>query len=246
MPSDLHIYIAGPYTKGDTARNIRVMLDAAQWVVDIGAHPFVPLLSHFWEMVHPNPYEVWMRWCLSWVRRCDAVLRLPGESSGADREVALAEELGIPVFTDRAALAKWVFTNGGEVADAENAWADLNRRAAAVPGFDPQLGERLADGRIVCDLNDDGSIFTAFGDRDRRAPMGPDMGSAGTRGFRRAALGSPALSYEHHPEIGTWKCGLMLHGRGVHDFVGYGSSLEEAEAAALVALAEARQQWGPG
>jgi hypothetical protein len=29
---------------------------------------------------------------------CDAILRLPGESAGADEEVKLAKELGKPVF----------------------------------------------------------------------------------------------------------------------------------------------------
>jgi hypothetical protein len=31
---------------------------------------------------------------------CDAVLRLPGESTGADRDVAIAAERGIPVYYD--------------------------------------------------------------------------------------------------------------------------------------------------
>jgi hypothetical protein len=35
---------------------------------------------------------------LNWLAKCDAVLRLPGASSGADREVEYAQKLGIPVF----------------------------------------------------------------------------------------------------------------------------------------------------
>jgi hypothetical protein len=31
---------------------------------------------------------------------CDAVLRLPGESTGADQDVAIARERGLPVYTD--------------------------------------------------------------------------------------------------------------------------------------------------
>jgi hypothetical protein len=34
--------------------------------------------------------------------RCDAVLRIPGESAGADLDVQRARELGLPVFTDLA------------------------------------------------------------------------------------------------------------------------------------------------
>ncbi|MCU1664691.1 MAG: hypothetical protein JWR58_4756 [Pseudonocardia sp.] len=33
------------------------------------------------------------------LQHCDAVLRLPGESAGADQDVAIARERGIPVYT---------------------------------------------------------------------------------------------------------------------------------------------------
>jgi hypothetical protein len=33
------------------------------------------------------------------LEHCDAVLRLPGESTGADQDVAIARERGLPVFT---------------------------------------------------------------------------------------------------------------------------------------------------
>jgi hypothetical protein len=32
------------------------------------------------------------------LEHCDAVLRLPGESSGADQDVAIAQERGLPVY----------------------------------------------------------------------------------------------------------------------------------------------------
>ena len=34
------------------------------------------------------------------LRRCDAVLRIPGPSRGADNDVELARALGLPVYTD--------------------------------------------------------------------------------------------------------------------------------------------------
>ena len=34
------------------------------------------------------------------LERCDAVLRIPGDSRGADMDVARARALGIPVITD--------------------------------------------------------------------------------------------------------------------------------------------------
>jgi hypothetical protein len=33
------------------------------------------------------------------LQHCDAVLRLPGESTGADQDVAIARERGLPVYT---------------------------------------------------------------------------------------------------------------------------------------------------
>ena len=32
------------------------------------------------------------------LQHCDAVLRLPGESRGADQDVAIAQERGLPIF----------------------------------------------------------------------------------------------------------------------------------------------------
>jgi len=91
------IYIASPYTKGDTALNVKAQIDVADELIDLGFAPFCPLYSHFQHMMHPRPYEDWIWLDNVWVLACDAVLRLPGESRGADGEVALAKANGIPV-----------------------------------------------------------------------------------------------------------------------------------------------------
>ena len=49
-------------------------------------------------MHSPRPYEDWIRLDKEWVLRCDYLLRLPGESNGADGEVQLAVKNNIPVF----------------------------------------------------------------------------------------------------------------------------------------------------
>ena len=36
------------------------------------------------------------------LQHCDAVLRLPGDSTGADQDVAIAEQLGLPVYHELA------------------------------------------------------------------------------------------------------------------------------------------------
>jgi hypothetical protein len=91
------IYIASAYTVGDTAINVKRQIDVADQLISLGFAPFAPLMSHFQHMVHPRPYMVWIHLDQEWVLACDAVLRLPGVSAGADSEVALARQHGIPV-----------------------------------------------------------------------------------------------------------------------------------------------------
>lgn len=97
------IYIAGPYTKGDVAVNVRNAIEAASEVAEWGCWPFLPHLTHFWHLVSPRPYEFWCELDNQFLPHCDELIRLPGESTGSDREVALAESLGIPVFLGLAA-----------------------------------------------------------------------------------------------------------------------------------------------
>jgi hypothetical protein len=92
------VYIASPYTKGDPAVNVRNSLNAADQLCEAGFIPFAPLLFHLWHLVTPKPYSFWTRMGLGWVDRCDAVVRLPGESKGADKEVERALLIKIPVF----------------------------------------------------------------------------------------------------------------------------------------------------
>jgi hypothetical protein len=92
------VYIASPYTIGDQAANVRRQIDCFDELLKLDFVPFAPLFTHFQHLVHPADYEVWMNWDFEWVKCCDAILRLSGESPGADREVELAKAEGIPVF----------------------------------------------------------------------------------------------------------------------------------------------------
>lgn len=92
------VYIASPYTIGDTAINVRSQLEAADKLMDHGLCPIVPLFTHFQHMHKPRPYKDWLAIDFEKIKRSDAVLRLPGESSGADSEVQLALSLSLPVF----------------------------------------------------------------------------------------------------------------------------------------------------
>ena len=91
------VYIAGPYTNGDVAVNVRGAITAGQRALEAGHTPFVPHLTHFWHLLFPQGWDLWMAMDKEWLALCDVVWRLPGRSDGADEEVKLAESLGIPV-----------------------------------------------------------------------------------------------------------------------------------------------------
>jgi hypothetical protein len=103
------IYIAGPYSQLSPAVNTEIAIMEGHALLDLGFAPFVPHLTHYMQCVQDRPYEDWLQLDFAWLRVADGVLRLPRASSGADREVALALELGIPVFQSREELAEYVW-----------------------------------------------------------------------------------------------------------------------------------------
>jgi hypothetical protein len=103
------IYVAGPYTSSPVS-NTLTAIDVGQELLDAGYAPMVPHLTHYWHMRIENPWQSWMELDLPWVSVAHAVYRIPGESTGADQEVALAESLGIPVYYSIADLMREVET----------------------------------------------------------------------------------------------------------------------------------------
>ncbi len=103
----MRVYIAGPYTKGDVALNVRRAIEAGNRVAEAGHYPFIPHFSHVWHLLCPHEYRFWMRQDLAWLPLCEALIRLPGESSGADEEVQRADLLGIPVFRSVEEFLAW-------------------------------------------------------------------------------------------------------------------------------------------
>jgi hypothetical protein len=92
------LYIAGPYTHPDPVVNTHkaakvgtLIYEHTQWV------PFVPHLSLLWHIVTPRPESHWYALDLAQMAHCDAIVRLPGASSGADHEMAEAMRLGLTV-----------------------------------------------------------------------------------------------------------------------------------------------------
>lgn len=98
------VYIAGPYTQGDVAQNVAVAMTVGNSLLSAGFAVYVPHLSHFLHMQRGRDYEEWIRHDLHWLFFCDAMLRLPGPSVGADREMAYAKECEMPIFHDVESL----------------------------------------------------------------------------------------------------------------------------------------------
>jgi hypothetical protein len=108
------ILIAGPYRSGTgddpelMAANLARLEEAAWPIFDAGHVPMIgewvalPVLRSGGgegsvtdtladQVMYPTAQRL--------LEHCDAVLRLPGESTGADQDVAIARRRGIPVYT---------------------------------------------------------------------------------------------------------------------------------------------------
>ena len=109
------VYLSGPYSSDPCANTHRMCQVWRRLHNRYGDRVvFVcPHWSHLQETVSPMPYEAWIQYDLNVLRVLaksghGAVLRVHGESSGADREVALARELGVEVLVSEGELAQWV------------------------------------------------------------------------------------------------------------------------------------------
>ena len=106
------VYIAGPISKGNLQENVDRARDAARKLIKAGAAPLCPQLTVFMSSNTPtidgsdpdNPkntgfdHSVWIDVDRQWVQVSQAILRLPGESKGADAEVEHAVGCGLPVY----------------------------------------------------------------------------------------------------------------------------------------------------
>jgi hypothetical protein len=111
MNRPLLILIAGPYrsgTNGDPmamAANLE-RLESAAWPVFAAGH--VPMIGEWVALPvlyaagatvnDPLAEQVLYPAAQRLLQHCDAVLRLPGESTGADQDVETAIRLGLPVY----------------------------------------------------------------------------------------------------------------------------------------------------
>jgi len=103
----MRVYVAGPITLGDYPTNIRNAINAGLELLKLGHSPYIPHLDFLLVLIQPMSFEQLLEWDKNWLLLCDSLLRLPGESKGADIEEAFAREHDIPVYYSIQAL-----TNG--------------------------------------------------------------------------------------------------------------------------------------
>jgi hypothetical protein len=112
MVQRMLILIAGPYRSGTgddpdlMARNL-ARLEEAAWPIFRSGH--VPMIGEWVALpvvrgaggagpTDPVADQIMYPTAERLLQHCDAVLRLPGESAGADQDVRIARERGLPVY----------------------------------------------------------------------------------------------------------------------------------------------------
>ena len=99
------VYIAGPLaTSGEIGPNTHKAIYAFASLASAGLAPYLPHLMLLADIACPIKRDNYLATGEEFLRVCDAVYRMPGESQGADDEEQMAEDEGIPVFYDIQAL----------------------------------------------------------------------------------------------------------------------------------------------
>jgi hypothetical protein len=118
MTTPMMILIAGPYRSGtgddpDLLEANLHRLEEAAWPIFQAGH--VPMIGEWvalpvlrgaggTSVADPVAKQIMYPAAERLLTHCDAVLRLPGESAGADQDVAIAQQRGIPVYRSVAEI----------------------------------------------------------------------------------------------------------------------------------------------
>lgn len=130
MSRAIKVFVSGPLDKGDPCFNLNLASRAYRELVAAGFAPLCPHLAAYaggtrrasrirdggggeradgdvYAVAEVPPVGQLLAVTLPWVAAADALLRLPGESTGADREVWEARLRNIPVFESVAGVLAW-------------------------------------------------------------------------------------------------------------------------------------------
>jgi len=103
MKTPIRVYIAGPYTSSDLEKreeNVKRAMEIGTKIMQLGHHPYCPHThTGTWEDFADIAYEEFMQLHMTILEKWAEAMFFIGSSPGADREKAMAEKMGIPVFT---------------------------------------------------------------------------------------------------------------------------------------------------
>lgn len=106
------VYVAGPYRAKDSWEIEQNIRRAETLALDVWRAGFAAICPHtntrFYQGAAPD--QLWLDGDLEMLRRCDAVLLVPGweKSSGTIAEITEANARNIPVFTSLSELRSWL------------------------------------------------------------------------------------------------------------------------------------------
>mgnify|MGYP003642649063 CR=1 FL=1 len=108
------VYVAGPY-RGETREAVEINISVAKAVGLLCARKgWTPLIPHcntagFELLTSELDDQFWLDATMKLMRRCDAVVLIPGweRSSGTLAEIAEAKRLGIKIHYSEAALPEY-------------------------------------------------------------------------------------------------------------------------------------------
>lgn len=106
------IYIAGPYSASniiEALNNMRRGMQLSYEVLKAGFAPFVPFFDYHFSLIGETTLDEYYEYSLAWLRASEAILLLRGwqKSSGTLKELAIAQELNLPIFEQLEALKEW-------------------------------------------------------------------------------------------------------------------------------------------
>lgn len=99
--SETFIYLAGPMnSSGRATQNVHKAVKIAARLMNAGFAVYVPQTFFLFDAISPRTPAEWLVHDLKWLAKCDLVLRLDGESHGADNEAYFAMKRGIDILRE--------------------------------------------------------------------------------------------------------------------------------------------------
>lgn len=106
------VFVAGPISDKGTLshaqqkQNVEMAVKVGLRLLALGFAPIIPHLSWFADP-HNLFSDDWYKVDHEFIRRSDALLRLPGASWGANIEVELAKNINVPVLYSIEEVIRW-------------------------------------------------------------------------------------------------------------------------------------------